>query len=199
MSNKSMIVTAGLPYANGEIHLGHLVEYLQADFWTRFQKMRGKDCRYFCADDTHGTPIMVAARKKGISPEELIAASKERHLKDFADFQIEFDNFSSTNSETNKEICSSIFLKMKENGHIDVRSIEQAYCEHDKMFLPDRFIKGVCPKCKAEDQYGDSCDVCGATYSTTDLIDAKCVVCDNAPTKKESEHLFFTLNDFKEK
>lgn len=198
MSDRSIIVTAALPYANGEIHLGHLVEYLQADYWTRFQKMRGKDCRYFCADDTHGTPIMVAARQKGITPEDLIAASKERHLKDFTDFNIQFDNFASTNTETNKELCASIFTSMKEEGHIDVRPIKQAYCEHDKMFLPDRFIKGTCPKCGAEDQYGDSCDSCGATYGTTELKDAACSICGNTPTEKESDHLFFKLNDFKD-
>jgi methionyl-tRNA synthetase len=193
-----MIVTAGLPYANGEIHLGHLVEYLQGDIWTRFQKMQGRDCKYFCADDTHGTPIMVAARQKGITPEELIAASKERHLKDLIEFQIEFDQFSSTHSPTNNELCSQIFLSMKENGHIESRAIQQAFCEHDNMFLPDRFIKGTCPKCGAEDQYGDSCDSCGATYSTTDLKNAACSVCGNEPTEKESEHLFFKLNNFKD-
>lgn len=198
MSDKSMIVTAALPYANGEIHLGHLVEYLQADYWTRFQKMRDKDCRYFCADDTHGTPIMVAARKKGITPEELIAASKERHLKDFTDFQIKFDNFASTNTETNKELCGQIFKAIEKEGHIDTRPVKQAFCEHDNMFLPDRFIKGICPKCGAEDQYGDSCDSCGATYGTTELKEAACIVCGNSPVEKESEHVFFKLNDFKE-
>ena len=198
MADKSMIVTAALPYANGEIHLGHLVEYSQADFWTRFHKMKGRDCHYFCADDTHGTPIMVSARQQGITPEELIAGARERHLRDLNGFQVHFDNFSSTNSQTNKEMCSEIFLKMQENAHITTRSINQAYCEHDKMFLPDRFVRGECPKCGTEDQYGDSCDSCGATYAPTDLKSPACSICGNAPVEKASEHVFFKLNDFKE-
>ena len=193
-----MIVTAALPYANGPIHIGHLVEYLQADIWVRFQKMQSKDCIYICADDTHGTPIMVRARKEGITPEELIAKSQKEHMQDFADFEIEFDHFSSTNSNANRELCEEIYNKMVENNHIDRRSISQSYCEHDQMFLPDRFVKGSCPKCSAPDQYGDSCDSCGATYSPVDLKEAQCTLCGNPPTEKDSEHFFFKLGNFNE-
>lgn len=196
MSEKKMIVTAALPYANGPIHIGHLVEYLQADMWARFQKMRGKDCLYICADDTHGTPIMLRARKEGITPEELIARSQEEHVKDFADFEINFDHFSSTNSETNREFCEEIYNKMLEKEHIDTREIMQSFCEHDNMFLPDRFVKGTCPKCGAEDQYGDSCDACGATYSPIEMKDSYCAVCGNTPVEKGSEHYFFQLGHF---
>ena len=193
-----MIVTAGLPYANGEIHLGHLVEYLQADFWVRFQKLRGVDCRYFCADDTHGTPIMVAAKQKNLRPEELIDAARLRHMEDFRSFQIHFDHYSSTHSAANQELCGEIFAGMQRGGHIETRSIQQAYCEHDQMFLPDRFVKGICPRCGATDQYGDSCDSCGATYAPTELKQPACSICGNPPTKRASEHVFFKLNDFKD-
>ncbi|MFK8138366.1 MAG: methionine--tRNA ligase [Bdellovibrionales bacterium] len=197
MSKRQILVTAGLPYANGEIHLGHLVEYLQADFWTRFQNMQGHDCKYFCADDTHGTPIMVAARKKGISPEDLISQALEKHIKDFDDFGIEFSNFSSTNTDTNKKLCQEMFLKIEKAGHINKKSVNQSFCEHDNMFLPDRFVKGTCPKCGAEEQYGDSCDNCSATYNPTDLKDPACSICGNSPIEKASDHIFFQLNDFK--
>jgi methionyl-tRNA synthetase len=196
--DNKILVTAALPYANGEIHIGHLVEYLQADFWCRFQRMLGNDCKYFCADDTHGTPIMVSARNQGITPEELIAKHKEHHVRDFEEFQIEFANYSSTHSPINQELAEGIFEKMKENGHINVQTIKQAYCEHDKMFLPDRFVVGTCPKCKSPDQYGDSCDVCSATYSPVDMTDAKCKICGNTPVEKDSEHLFFKLDNFRE-
>ncbi len=195
---KRIIVTSALPYANGDIHIGHLVEYLQTDFWVRFQKMLGRECYYFCADDTHGTPIMLSAQKQGIKPEELIAKSKENHLKDFLDFGIYFDNYSSTNNETNKEIVREVYEKIKSGGHIENKVIKQFYCEHDKMFLPDRFVKGVCPKCSAEEQYGDSCDKCGSTYRSNELKNAKCSLCDNSPVERESEHLFFKLRDFQE-
>ena len=198
MQHRRIVTTAALPYANGPIHVGHLVEYFQADFWTRFQKMRGHECLYICADDTHGTPIMVSAQKLGITPEELVARSHKEHLRDFTDAQIVFDNYYSTNSEENRKISGEIFLAMEQQGHIAKRSIDQLYCEHDKMFLPDRFVKGTCPSCGAPDQYGDSCDKCGATYSPTDLKNPKCAVCGTTPVMKQSEHLFFKLGNFKE-
>jgi methionyl-tRNA synthetase len=193
---RRIIVTAALPYANGQIHLGHLVEYLQVDFWTRFQKMRGHECRYICADDTHGTPIMVRARQEGRSPEALIAQSAQEHQKDFGDFLIQFDHYGSTHSEENRELIAEVYNAVKEKGHIKSQSIEQLYCEHDKMFLPDRFVKGTCPKCGAEEQYGDSCDKCGATYSPAELKNAHCSLCGNKPVIKSSEHLLFHLQDF---
>lgn len=193
MSKRRIVVTSALPYANGAIHIGHLVEYLQTDFWVRFQKMRGHDCVYICADDTHGTPIMVRARKEGITPEELIARSHEMHSKDFADFGVAFDNYYTTNSPENKEFCLSIYKKMVEANALSSKMMPQMYCEHDSMFLPDRFIKGICPKCGAEDQYGDSCDKCGTTYEPTDLIKPKCAVCGATPVIRDSEHLYFEL------
>ena len=199
MNNKrKILVTSALPYANGDIHLGHLVEYLQTDFWVRFQKMRGHDCHYMCADDTHGTPIMISARDRGITPEALIAECHERHYKDFKNFNIEFDNYYTTNSPENRELSSEIFLAMKEKGHIEERTISQLYCAHDKMFLPDRFVTGVCPSCGAEGQYGDSCDACSATYSPADLKNAACVICGKKPELRESVHLFFKLNNFRD-
>jgi methionyl-tRNA synthetase len=195
---KRILVTSALPYANGDIHLGHLVEYLQTDFWVRFQKMRGHNCRYICADDTHGTPIMIRARREGIRPEDLIARSREQHLRDFTDFQIEFDRYGSTNSEENRQLCCEIYESMKAAGHVHQKSIQQAWCDACAMFLPDRFVKGTCPKCKAENQYGDSCDVCGATYSPTEMLKASCAECGAPPRQKDSNHVFFKLNDFKD-
>ncbi len=193
---RRIIVTAALPYANGQIHLGHLVEYLQVDFWTRFQKMRGHECIYICADDTHGTPIMVRARQEGRTPEALIEQSWHEHQKDFNEFLIHFDNYGSTHSEENQELMAEIYAAVKEKGHISTRSIEQLYCEHDKMFLPDRFVKGTCPKCGSPDQYGDSCDKCSATYTPADLTNAQCSICGNKPVIKSSEHLLFQLQHF---
>ncbi len=198
ITKRNIIATAALPYANGPIHLGHLVEYLQADFWTRFQKMRGHDCRYVCADDTHGTPIMVKARELGIRPEELIERSFQEHSKDFADFGIHFDIYSSTNSEENRQLAEEFYIRMRDQGHTEVRKIQQLYCEHDKMFLPDRFVKGTCPTCGAADQYGDSCDKCGATYSPAELKGPYCSICRNTPVPKGSDHVFFKLNDFRD-
>jgi len=195
---RNIIATSALPYANGDIHLGHLVEYLQTDFWTRFQKMRGNKCLYICADDTHGTPIMIRARQEGITPEELIAASHNRHSKDFEDFQVVFDNYSSTNSEHNKEICLGIFDALEKGGHVHSADIDQYYCESCEMFLPDRFIKGTCPKCNSPEQYGDSCDECGTTYSPTDVKDAHCTICQSAPVLKKSSHVFVKLADFQD-
>ena len=203
MSDKrKIVVTSALPYANGDIHLGHLVEYIQTDFWVRFQKLRGNECVYICADDTHGTPIMIRARKEGITPEELIARSHAVHLKDFTDFQIAFDNYYSTNSPENKELSERIYSAAEKQGFITKKKTPQLYCEHCGMFLPDRFVKGTCPKCGAEGQYGDSCDHCGATYGAEELGSPKCTTCGATPVVKDSEHLYFELepqHDYLEK
>ena len=198
MSKRRIIVTSALPYANGAIHIGHLVEYLQTDFWVRFQKMRGNDCVYVCADDTHGTPIMVRARKEGITPEELIARSHAEHSADFAGFGVAFDNYYTTNSPENKAFCLGIYEKMVESQVLSSKMMPQMYCEHDAMFLPDRFIKGTCPKCGATGQYGDSCDHCGSTYAPTDLIDPACAICGAKPVLKDSEHIYFELEPFRD-
>jgi methionyl-tRNA synthetase len=192
------VVTSALPYANGDIHIGHLVEYLQTDFWVRFQKMRNHDCLYICADDTHGTPIMLRARAEGISPETLIGRSHMQHTKDFSDFQIRFDNYYSTNSEENRTFSNRIFAAMQKSGAITVQMLPQLYCEHDAMFLPDRFVKGTCPKCGAENQYGDACDACGQTYPAEELKHATCVTCGSQPVLRNSEHLFFELEPFRD-
>lgn len=202
MSNRRIVVTSALPYANGDIHLGHLVEYIQTDFWVRFQKLRGHECVYICADDTHGTPIMIRARKEGITPEQLIARSHETHLKDFTDFQVAFDNYYTTNSPENKELSERIYSAAEKQGFITKKTTPQLYCEHCKMFLPDRFVKGTCPKCGAPNQYGDSCDHCGATYGAEELGSPKCTTCGGAPVVKDSEHLYFELepqHDYLEK
>ena len=193
MSARRIVVTSALPYANGDIHLGHLVEYIQTDFWVRFQKLRGNDCVYICADDTHGTPIMIRARKEGITPEQLIARSHELHLKDFTDFQISFDNYYSTNSPENKALSERIYHAAEEQGFITRKTSPQLYCEHCKMYLPDRFVKGTCPKCGATGQYGDSCDKCGATYGAEELGSPVCTTCGATPVVKDSEHLYFEL------
>ena len=198
LGSRKILVTAALPYANGPIHLGHLVEYLQADFWVRFQKMRNHECHYFCAEDTHGTPIMIRAMEEGVLGEEIIAQSQKSHFEDFQDFSIEFTHFSSTHSKTNKELCWEIYKKLKSAGYLETRSISQAYCQIHSMFLPDRFVKGTCPNCGALNQYGDSCEVCGATYRPTDLLNPRSVLSDTPPTIKESEHVFFKLNLFKD-
>jgi methionyl-tRNA synthetase len=195
---RRIIATSALPYANGSIHIGHLVEYLQTDFWVRFQKMRGHEALYICADDTHGTPVMISARNEGISPEELIKRSQGEHEEDFAKFQIDFDHYYTTHSPENEKLAGEIFKSMEEGGHIALKNVEQSYCEHDKMFLPDRFVVGTCPSCGATDQYGDSCDKCGATYAPTDLKEPACSICGNTPVRKESEHVFFQLNDFRD-
>ncbi len=195
-TNRHILVTSALPYANGSIHIGHLVEYIQTDIWVRFQKMQGHDCIYVCADDAHGTPIMLRAQKEGITPEQLIAATDREHRADFADFHIGFDNFHSTHSEENREIAETIYKRLRDGGHIEKRTIKQAYDPEKEMFLPDRFIKGTCPKCGAEDQYGDNCEVCGATYAPTELKNPVSVVSGATPVEKESEHYFFKLADF---
>ncbi len=195
---RKIFVTSALPYANGAIHLGHLVEYIQTDIWVRFQKMRGHECHYICADDAHGTPIMLRAQNEGITPEQLIARTKEEHQADFADFSIAFDNFYTTHSEENRALAGQIYLANKAAGHITTRTISQAYDPEKNMFLPDRFIKGECPKCGAGDQYGDNCEACGATYEPTDLINPVSAVSGATPITKESEHHFFKLADFEQ-
>lgn len=196
MSTRQILVTSALPYANGDIHLGHLVEYLQTDIWVRFQKLRGHHCLYLCASDAHGTPIMLRAEQAGLTPEALIEQVGARHRKDFAEFMVEFDNFHSTHSPENREIVERIYAALDSGGHIARRRIRQAYDETRGMFLPDRFVRGTCPKCGATDQYGDSCEVCGATYAPTDLIDPRSVLSGTTPSVRESEHLFFKLADF---
>lgn len=198
MTQRKILVTSALPYANGSIHLGHLVEYIQTDIWVRFQKSRGHLCTYVCADDAHGTAIMLKAEQNGISPEEQIANVKAEHERDFTDFQIEFDNFHSTHSEDNRELSELIYTRLVENGHIHSRTITQAYDPEKNLFLADRYVKGTCPKCGAEDQYGDSCEVCNANYGPLDLINPKSVISGATPVAKESEHFFFKLPEFSE-
>ncbi len=190
---RKILVTSALPYANGAIHLGHLVEYIQTDIWVRFQKMHGHECYYVCADDTHGTPIMLRAEKEGITPEQLIARVHGEHLRDFTGFHVGFDSYHSTNSEENRELSSTVYLKLREAGLIEQKTIEQYYDPVREMFLPDRFIKGQCPKCGAQDQYGDGCEVCGATYTPTDLVNPVSAVSGSTPVRRESEHYFFKL------
>ncbi len=196
---RKIFVTSALPYANGPIHIGHLVEYLQTDIWVRFQKIRGNECFYFCADDTHGTPIMISARTAGINPEELIGRVHKEHKADFDSFYIEFDNYYSTHSPENRYFSELIFSRLKEAGSIVTRDVEQAYCESCAMSLPDRFIRGACPRCKAEHQYGDSCEVCGMTYRPSDLINPYCATCRATPVLKTSEHYFFKLGDYEQR
>ena len=192
---RKILVTSALPYANGSIHLGHLVEYIQTDIWVRFQKMQGHTVHYVCADDTHGTPIMLRAEKEGVTPEALIDAVHKEHSADFKEFLVEFDNYYSTNAPENKELSQTIYKKLKANGKIATKTIEQFFDPVKNMFLPDRFIKGECPKCHAKDQYGDNCEVCGATYNPTELINAYSAVSGAAPVRKETEHYFFKLSE----
>jgi methionyl-tRNA synthetase len=192
---RQILVTSALPYANGQIHIGHLVEYIQTDIWVRFQRMRGHEVHYVGADDTHGTPIMLRAEKEGITPKELIANVWQEHKRDFDDFLVSFDNYYSTDSAENKTLSEEIYIKLREAGFIEKRAIEQAYDPVKEMFLPDRFIKGECPKCGAKDQYGDSCEKCGATYSPTDLKNPISVVSGATPIRKVSDHYFFKLSD----
>jgi len=195
-SSRKILVTSALPYANGPIHIGHMVEYIQTDIWVRNQKMQGNLCTYVCADDAHGTPIMLRAQAEGITPEELVARMQSEHQADFAAFHVQFDNYYSTHSPENRELAETIYTRLKQNGHISNRVISQLYDPVKEMFLPDRFVKGTCPKCKSEDQYGDNCEVCGSTYSPTDLINPRSAVSGATPIQKQSEHLFFRLPDF---
>jgi len=196
LNKRTLLVTSALPYANGPIHMGHLVEYIQTDIWVRFQKLRGHDCLYVCADDAHGTPIMLRARQEGITPEELIERIGREHRADFHDFHIAFDNYHSTHSPENRELAEQIYRRHFEAGHITTRTITQAYDAQQEMFLPDRFIKGECPRCGAADQYGDSCEACGATYAPTELKNPVSVVSGTTPVERESLHYFFKLADF---
>ncbi|WP_185231759.1 methionine--tRNA ligase [Teredinibacter franksiae] len=193
---RKILVTSALPYANGSIHLGHMVETIQTDIWVRFQKLRGHDCLYVCADDAHGTAIMLRAEQLGITPEQQIAKIQEEHEADFNDFLIEFDNYHSTHSEENKELSSHIYTQLQKNGHIATRSVTQAYDPEKNLFLADRYVKGTCPKCKAPDQYGDNCENCSATYSPMELINPISVISGATPVAKDSDHYFFTLPEF---
>lgn len=193
---RKILVTSALPYANGPIHLGHLVEYIQTDIWVRFQKLCGHECRYFCADDTHGTPIMLSARAAGIAPEDLIQKVHAEHTRDFDRFQVAFDNYYSTHSPENQHYSELIFNRLREAGSIVTRDVEQAFCETCNIPLPDRYIRGACPRCQTEDQYGDSCESCGATYRPTELIQPTCATCGKTPIPKTSGHYFFKLADY---
>ena len=194
--SRKILVTSALPYANGPIHLGHMVEYIQTDIWVRFQRLNGNQCYFVCADDAHGTPIMLRARKEGITPEQLIERYQAEHEKDFADFNISFDNYYSTHSPENRELAEYIYAQLNERGHIRRKTINQAYDPGEQMFLPDRFVKGNCPRCGAPDQYGDSCEKCGATYTPSDLKNPVSVLSGLPPEQRESEHLFVRLGDF---
>lgn len=193
---KKILVTCALPYANGAIHLGHMLEHIQADIWVRYQRMRGHQVNFICADDAHGTPIMLKARQLGITPEHMIDEMRQQHRADFAGFLISYDNYHSTHSDENRELATLIYQRLKQNGYIKNRTISQLYDAEKNMFLPDRFVKGNCPRCQADDQYGDNCEVCGATYSPTELINPKSAVSGATPVMRESEHFFFDLPAF---
>jgi len=195
---RKILVTSALPYANGSIHLGHLVEYIQTDIWCRYQRMASNEIYYVCADDTHGTPVMLRAEKENITPEKLVDLVHKEHSQDFEDFNVSFDNFYSTDSIENKELSESIYKELTNNNKIEKKEIEQFYDTQKKMFLPDRYIKGECPNCKAIDQYGDSCEECGTTYNPTDLINAYSVISGTPPVKKKTEHYFFKLSECSE-
>jgi len=201
MSDKQrkILVTSALPYANGPIHMGHMVEYIQTDIWVRFQKLRGHHCTYVCASDSHGTPIMLKARELGVSPEELTEKLSAEFVRDFADFGVDFDNYHSTHSVENEELIGQIYTRLRESGDIYTRTIEQSYDEKEGMFLPDRFVRGTCPRCKSEDQPGDACEVCGTTNTPESLIDPVSVLSGTTPVKRESEHYFFRLSEYEER
>ena len=195
---RKILATSALPYANGSIHLGHLLEYIQTDIWVRYQRLIGNEIYYVCADDTHGTPVMLRAEKEGITPKNLVEEVHKEHTSDFKDFNISFDNFYSTNSRENKTLSEEVFRSLEENNKIIIQEIEQFFDNKKSMFLPDRFIKGTCPKCSAKEQYGDSCEVCGATYNPTDLIDAYSVLSGEKPVRKKTDHYFFKLSECEE-
>ena len=195
-ATRKILVTNALPYANGPIHIGHMLGYIQADIWVRFQKLRGHECHYVCADDAHGTPIMLKAQQLGIEPEQMIAEMNAAHQADFADFHVAFDHYHSTHSDENRELAELIYKRLRDNGYIKTKTIEQLFDPQKQMFLPDRFVKGTCPKCGADDQYGDNCDVCGATYSPTELKNPKSAVSGATPELRLSEHYFFDLPAF---
>ena len=198
MNQRKILVTSALPYANGDIHLGHLMEAIQTDIWVRLQKLRGHDCVWVCADDAHGTAIMLSAEAKGITPQQLIDQVNQQHQKDFADFLIGYDNFYTTHSEENRHFSESMYKAMDANGHIERRAIKQLYDPEKNLFLADRYIVGTCPKCKTEDQYGDNCEACGSTYSPSELINPRSAISGAVPVEKESEHFFFDLPAFKD-
>jgi len=193
---RTILVTSALPYANGPLHIGHLVEYLQTDIWVRFQRLRGHRVWYVCADDAHGTPIMLKAQQEGISPEALVARVGEEHQRDFAEFRVGFDNYHSTHSPENREYAELIYTRLREAGHVTTRTVRQAFDPRERMFLPDRYVKGTCPRCGAAEQYGDNCEACGSTYTPAELIEPRSVVSGEAPEWRESEHHFFRLADF---
>ena len=197
-THQKMLVTSALPYANGPIHLGHLVEYIQTDIWVRYQRLQGHEVYFVCADDAHGTPIMLRAQDEGISPEQLIERIAQEHQDDFSEFLVEFDQYHSTHSEENRQLSTEVYCRLRDAGHIEQRTIKQAYDASAEMFLPDRFIKGTCPNCKTRDQYGDNCEACGATYTSNELIDPRSVITDTTPIEKDSEQLFFKLGDFQD-
>ena len=194
--SRHILITAALPYANGPIHIGHLVEYVQADIWARYHKSCGRDCVYVCATDTHGTPIMIRAQKEGVTPQVLVERYHEEHARDFAAFDVGFDNFYTTDSPENRALAERFFERIRDAGHIEKREIRQAYSESLGMFLPDRYIRGACPKCGAEDQYGDSCEVCGAVYAPAEMANPRCAIDGSPITFRPSEHYFFKLSAY---
>src|SRR3989338_9473541 len=198
-SDKQLIITSALPYANGSLHLGHMVEYIQTDIYARFQRLIGRKVVYCCATDSHGTPIEVNAGKLGMTPEQLIAKFHKEDKKDFDDFFISLDSWYSTNSEENKYFSELIFKRLNQKNLIYKKRVQQLFCEQDKRFLPDRFVKGFCPNCNAEDQYGDVCEKCGKTYNPEDLKSPCCILCNRRPILKETVHYFFKLSEFKDK
>ncbi|MDO5091632.1 MAG: methionine--tRNA ligase, partial [Cardiobacteriaceae bacterium] len=193
---RRILVTSALPYANGDIHLGHLVEYIQTDIWVRFQRLRGHECHYICADDAHGTPIMLRAEKEGITPQTLIDRMREAHIRDFQGFLVNHHQYHSTHSEENRHYTGEIFKALDAGKHILRKTISQLFDPEKNIFLPDRFVKGTCPKCKAKDQYGDNCEVCGTTYAPTDLLEPYSALSGATPVLRESEHFFFDLPAF---
>ena len=198
MSQRRILVTSALPYANGPIHLGHLVEYIQTDIWVRFQRLRGNQCVFVCADDTHGTAIMISAQKQGISEEEWIAKVSDEHQQDFAGFSISFDHYGSTNSDENRRLCGEVWQSLQDGGLVKQKDVEQLFDPEKKTFLADRFVKGTCPVCKSPDQYGDNCDKCGATYSPADLIDPTSTLSGATPELRTASHLFVELEQLHE-
>ena len=198
-ARRRILVTSALPYANGPIHLGYLLEAVQTDIWVRFQKLRGHECYYVCADDTHGAPVMLKAQSEGMTPEELIEKVSIEHRRDLAGMLIDFDNYGSTHSPENEQLCDRMYRRLRDDGYIEKRPIRQAYDETAKMFLPDRYIKGGCPNCGTADQYGDSCENCGATYTPADLKNPVSVLSGTAPVWRESEHYFFRLSRFEQR
>lgn len=193
---RQILITTALPYANGSIHLGHIVEYVQADIWARFQNLYGQNCLFVCGEDTHGTPIMISAERQNITPEALIAKSSEEHRADFADFNINFDYYYTTHSPENQRLSNLVYQRLRERGDIETRTIEQAFDPVKGLFLPDRYVKGECPRCGASDQYGDNCEVCGATYQPTELKNPLSVLSGVTPIQKESVHYFFRLENY---